>query len=146
MPHPEMGMPRFESLRASALLIVSGALAVLATACGDPCGASEDRLVPISELPCNMTTSDGAWESHPWPPINDEQCYWLEFRGCSQYEFEHPLGRTPSLIVGYTSFEQDGRFATLGSGNSFVIEDANESTITVRNTQNQLFYLRLVLD
>jgi hypothetical protein len=62
------------------------------------------------------------------------------------YEIEHPLGRIPALVVGYLSFEQDGRFSTIGSGNSFVVEEASDSTVTIRNTQNQLFYLRLVLE
>lgn len=127
----------------------TGALALLlflGTACGDPCGAPEDRVVPLSELPCNMTRSEGAWESHPLPPVTDELCYWLEFRGCSRYQFEHPLGRTPTQVLGYTSFDPDGGFSTIGSGNSFVIEEASESTVTVRNSQNQLFYLRLVLE
>ena len=135
-----MRMPRFGWLGALTLL------ALLGTACGDPCGESEDRLVPMSELPCNMTNADGVWESHPLPPNDDELCYWLEFRGCSRYEVEHPLGRAPTLVVGYTSFEEDGRFSTLGSGNSFVIEERSDSTVTVRNAQNQLFYLRLVLE
>jgi hypothetical protein len=99
----------------------------------------------MSELPCNMTKADGVWESHPPSPNEDEQCYWLEFRGCSKYEIEHPLGRVPTLVVGYTSFEQDGSFSTLGSGNSFVIEESSASTVTIRNAQNQVFYLRLVL-
>lgn len=133
-------MPRFAWLGAVTIL------GLVATACGDECGDSEDRLVPASELPCSMTTADGVWESHPLPPIADEQCYWLEFRACSKYEFEHPLGRVPSLVVGYTSFEQDGRFSTVGSGNSFVVQEASASTVTVRNAQNQLFYLRLVLE
>ncbi len=133
-------MPRIAWLGALALFALVG------TACGDPCGDPEDRIVPTSELPCSMSNVDGVWESHPLPPITDERCYWLEFRGCSMYEIEHPLGRIPALVVGYTSFEQDGRFSTIGSGNSFVVEEANDSTVTIRNTQNQLFYLRLVLD
>lgn len=126
-----------------------GALTVLAlagSACGDPCGQAEERVVPMSEMPCSMTNADGVWESHPFPPIVDEQCYWLEFRGCSLYELEHPLGRVPSLVVGYTSFERDGRFSTIGSGNSLVVQEASDSTVTIRNAQNQLFYLRLVLE
>jgi hypothetical protein len=75
-----------------------------------------------------------------------ERCYWLEFRGCSKYEIQHPLGRVPTLIVGYTSFEEDGSFSTPGSGNSFVVEEAGATTVTVRNAQNQFFYLRLVLE
>jgi hypothetical protein len=133
-------MPRFAWLGAVTIL------GLVATACGDECGAAEDRLVAMSELPCSMTNVEGVWESHPLPPIASEQCYWLEFRGCSKYELEHSLGRVPSLVVGYTSFEQDGRFSTVGSGNSFVVEEASASTVTVRNAQNQLFYLRLVLE
>jgi hypothetical protein len=138
-----MRMARFGWVGALALVALGSALS---TGCGDPCDAAEDRLVPLSELPCSMTSSEGIWESHPLPPIADEQCYWLEFRGCSKYEFEHSLSRTPTLVVGYTSFEQDGRFSTLGSGNSFVVDEVNDSTVTIRNGQNQLFYLRLVLE
>jgi hypothetical protein len=139
MPTREMRMLRFGWLELLALLALSG------TACGDPCGAAEDRPVPMSELPCSMTNAEGLWESHPFPPIADEQCYWLEFRGCSKYEIEHPLGREPSLVVGYTSFEQDGRFSTIGSGNSFVVEETSDSTVTISNALNQIFYLGLVL-
>jgi len=129
-----------------------GALTLLAllctfgTACGDPCGEAEDRLVPMTELPCNVTDANGVWESHPLPPNEEEQCYWLEFRGCSKYEIEHPLGRVPIGVFGYLSFDPDGSFSTLGSGNSFVIEERSDSTVTIRNAQNQLFYLRLVLE
>jgi hypothetical protein len=93
-----------------------------------------------------MTNADGVWESHPLPPIANEQCYWLEFRGCSKYEIGHPLGRVPTLVVGYTSFDQDGSFSTVGSGNSFVVQEVSASSVTVRNAQNQFFYLRLVLE
>lgn len=133
-------MPRFAHRFALALLGVLGA------ACGDPCGQAEDRLVSIGELPCNMTNAEGGWESHPFPPISDEQCYWLEFRGCSQYEIEHRLGRAPTEVLGYTSFDADGSFSTLGSGNSFVVEEVSDSSVTIRNAQNQFFYLRLALD
>ena len=133
-------MPRIRWLGALTVLALAG------SACGDPCGQAEDRVVPMSEMPCSMTKTNGVWESHPFPPIADEQCYWLEFRGCSKYEIQHPLGAVPTLIVGYTSFDQDGSFSTVGSGNSFVFQEANASTVTLRNGQNQLFYLRLVLE
>lgn len=136
-------MPRFAWSGAFTLFALVG------TACGDPCGDAEDRLVRLEEdLPCEMTNADGVWESHPLPPIadEDEECYWLEFRGCSKYEIAHPLGRVPTLVVGYTSFDQDGSFSTVGSGNSFVVQEASASTVTIRNAQNQFFYLRLVLE
>jgi len=143
MRHWEMRMPRFGWLGALTLLAL---LCTLGTACGDPCGESEDRLVPMSELPCNMTKADGFWESHPFPPLPSEQCNWLEFRGCSTYEIAHPLGRVPSVIIGYTAFDADGEFSTIASGNSFVVQEANSSTVVIRNTQNQLFYLRLAVE
>jgi hypothetical protein len=135
----EMRMPRYGWWGALTTLALMG------TACGDPCDGAEDRLVPLTELPCSMTNA-GVWESHPFPPIADEQCYWLEFRGCSRYEIEHELGQVPTLVVGYTSFDADGSFSTVGSGNSFVVEEANDSTVTLRNSQNQVFYLRLALE
>jgi hypothetical protein len=122
-------------------------LGLLGAACGGgPCGDAEDRLVPLTELPCNRTNAEGVWESHPFPPISDAQCYWLEFKGCSEYEFEHPLGRAPVQIVGYTSFDPDGTFSTPASGNSFVVQAVSDSSVTIRNGQTQLFYLRLTLD
>jgi len=124
-------------------------LAVLITigsACADPCDAPVNRRIPLSELPCNMTSAEGVWESHPFPPIVDEQCLWLDFPGCATYEIEHPLGRVPTLAVGYTSFNNNGEFSTVASGNSFVVQEASDETITVRNAQNQFFYLRLVLE
>jgi len=135
-----MPLPRFAWILA---LIFLGQFA---GACGSPCGTPENRLVPLSELRCNMTQADGVWESHPLPPLPSEQCDWLEFRGCSTYEIEHPLGRVPSVVIGYTSFDANGEFSTVASGNSFVVQTANDSTITIRNAQDQLFYLRLVLE
>lgn len=119
----------------------------LAFGCGgDPCGGAEDRTVPLSELPCSMMNADGVWESHPFPPITDEQCYWLEFRACSIYRFENPLPEAPKQVDGYLSFDRDGSFSTPGSGNSFVIEESTDSEVVIRNAQNQLFWLRLVLE
>lgn len=134
-------MTNFASAAALAMLGLLGA------ACGGgPCGDAEDRLVPLTELPCSMTSAEGVWESHPFPPISDARCHWLEFRGCSTYQVEHPLGRTPVQVLGYTSFDEDGGFSTPGSGNSFVVQEVSESSVTIRNAQSQLFYLRLTLD
>lgn len=121
------------------------ALSVGAGCGGDPCAGSEDRAVSLSELPCSMMGASGVWESHPLPPVSEE-CRWLEFRACSTYRFENPLGEVPKTVIGYTSFESDGRYSTVGSGNSFVVDEATESEIVIRNAQNQLFWLRLVLE
>lgn len=112
---------------------------------GGPCGDAEDRTVAESDLPCASVSAEGVWESHPLPPIADEQCYWLEFRGCSTYRFENPLGEVPTTVIGYTSFDVDGKFSTVASGNSFVVQEATDSEVIIRNAQNQFFYFRLVL-
>ena len=120
-------------------------LCLLGMGCGDgPCGRSEDRGVPLSELPCNSTRNNGIWESHPFPPLQDG-CEWFELRGCSRYEFENPLAEAPTEVIGYLAFESDGEFATVGSGNSFIVDEVSDSTVVIRNAQNQVFYLRLVL-
>lgn len=121
------------------------ALLVVTYGCGDgPCRGSEDRMVTAEELPCAEMT-DESWASHPFPPL-DEECFWLDFQGCSRYEFENPLGRVPLNIIGYLSFDQDGRFSTPGSGNSFIIDEVSESEIVIRNGQNADFYLRLAVE
>ena len=120
---------------------------LVAVGCGGgPCDGSEDRTVSLSEFPCSAADADGLWESHPWPPIADEQCYWFEFKACSTYTFENPLAEAPTTVIGYTSFDPDGTFSTVGSGNSFVVDEVTESEIVLRNAQNQAFWLRLVLE
>ena len=132
-------MRRFTWLSGAALLVLIG------FGCGGgPCGDAEDRTVVADDTPCAMMVGD-AWESHPLPPITDPECFWLEFRGCSTYRFENPLGRKPTDVIGLISFDRDGVFATPGSGNAFVIQEATDTEVTVRNAQNQLFFLRLVL-
>jgi hypothetical protein len=113
---------------------------------GDPCNDAEDRTVLLSDLPCSMMSAGGVWESHPLPPIADERCYWLEFKACSTYRFENPLTEAPKTVIGYTSFDSNGTFSTVGSGNSFVVQEATDSEVIIRNSQNQLFWLRLVLE
>lgn len=133
-------------MRRPVWLAGGGVLLLLGFGCGGgPCGNSEDRTVVEADLPCSTMSSEGLWESHPLPPIEDEQCFWLEFRGCSTYRFENPLGEVPTTVIGYTSFEREGTFSTVGSGNSFVLQEATDAEVTIRNSQNQLFYLRLVL-
>jgi len=121
------------------------ALAALAIGCGDSDGAAVVE-VSLAELPCEMQNAAGVWESAPPPPIMDEQCMWSSFRANTTYIFEHSLGRVPSVIIGYIAFGSDGTSSTIASGNVFLINGADDSTITVRNGQNQHFWLRLVLE
>jgi hypothetical protein len=120
-------------------------LIALAAGCGD-LDEGETIEVSLADLPCQMQNAVGIWESAPPPPIADEQCLWFSFDPNSTYVFQHPLGRIPSIIIGYIAFESNGTAATIGSGNVLLINGADESTVTIRNGQNQRFWLRLVLE
>ena len=112
-------------------------------ACGSSAGATFE--VRVDDLPCEMETEAGLWESAPPPPLAVGECLWFPFDANNTYVFEHPLGRVPSLIIGYIAFSGDGLGATIASGNAFLVNGADESTVTIRNGQNQSFSLRLVL-
>jgi len=134
-----MRMPRLARLGPLLMLVA------LATGCGDP-GDGGTIEVSLADLPCQKLNTAGIWESAPPPPITDEACLWFPFATNTTYIFEHPLGRVPSFIIGYIAFGSDGTSATPGSGNAFLINGADASTVTIRNGQNQFFWLRLVLE
>lgn len=121
-------------------------LVALGTGCADPSADGGTIEVSLADLPCETENAVGIWESAPPPPITDEACMWFPFGTNTTYIFEHPLGRVPSFIIGYISFATDGIAATPGSGNAFLVNGADESTVTVRNGQNQFFWLRLVIE
>ena len=135
----EMRMRRLERLGPMVMLLA------LVIGCGDP-GGGETIEVSLADLPCQMQDAQGIWSSAPPPPITDEQCLWFSFRSDNTYIFEHPLGRVPSIVIGYIAFESSGRGATIGSGDVLLIDGQDETTVTIRNRQNQHFWLRLVLE
>ena len=120
------------------------AVAALAMGCGESGGATIE--VSLADLPCQMQNAEGIWESAPLPPITDERCLWFPFRANDTYIFEHPLGRVPFEVIGYIAFNSDGTGSTSASGNVFLLQAVDDSTITIRNSQNQDFWLRLVLE
>lgn len=110
------------------------------------CGTSTDVPVEVSldELPCQAFTEGGVWESAPPPPATGE-CVWFLFLDNTTFIFEHPLGRRPGQISGLIAFDEDGVNSTLATGDAFLIRAADENTVTIRNGQNQTFFLRLSL-
>jgi len=125
---------------AAALASVLGGLA----ACGDPGGETVE--VSLDDLPCQSLSADGIWQSAPLPPSATGDCSWFFFAANNTYIFDHPLGRVPSQVVGLISFNEDGTASTIAAGNVFLVVAADESTTTIRNGQNQPFWLRLVLE
>ena len=105
--------------------------------------AGDTELVSLVQLPCHELDA-GVWESAPLPPATPV-CNWLKFDDSSTYQIFHDLGRTPRVVLGYIAFEESGSGASLGSGDTFLLRDSDDRSITVRNGTQQDFYLRLVL-
>ncbi len=124
--------------------IAVAALLALAAGCGDSSGETVE--VSLAELPCQMQNAEGLWESAPLPPVVDEQCLWFLFRARNTYVFEHPLESVPLEVIAYIAFNSDGTGSTIASGNAFLLQAVDDSTITVKNDQEQDFWLRLVLE
>ena len=124
--------------------LVTVALVVLATGCGSSGGETIE--VSLADLPCHMQNAEGTWESAPLPPITDEQCLWFLVRANNTYIFEHPLDGVPLQVIAYIAFNADGTGSTIASGNAFLLNAVDASTITIKNAQNQDFWLRLVLE
>lgn len=132
--------------RNTASLVLLGVALFLG--CGDSANGSpggEPVLVPLADLPCQSVNEVGIWQSAPPPESAVGDCQWLYYAPHTTYVFDHPLGRVPSSVQPYVSFEPDGTASTLASGNEFLHLASTETTVTIRNGQNQLFWLRLVL-
>ena len=112
------------------------------------CGSSSDGgvvRVSLEDLPCRGLSEIGVWQSAPPPPFAVDDCRWLPYRGNTTYVFEHDLGRMPTIVLGYIAFESDGLGATVASGNAFGRAGEDEDTVAIRNSQDQDFFLQLVL-
>lgn len=131
-----MSITRFAPRLALVLVLAPFAL----SACGEA-GAQTIIRVEATDLACaDHDVALDVWESAGWPGT----CDWLLFDGGATLEVEHPLGRVPKLVLIYIAFEADGQNATVGHGDSGIIEGASDTTITVRNDTQQRFYVRLV--
>ncbi len=121
------------------------ALLPLAAACGD--AAAQDPVELVSA--CGATqvlagdTEPAAWESAGWPP--SPGCDWLPFDGRTTVDVAHDLGRTPTDISIYISFDPDGSMSTPASGDVARIVGANDTSVQLRNAQNEDFFLKVVL-
>lgn len=111
-----------------------------------------ERAVKTDELPESGPTQDGVgWQSAPFPNADDcadPKARWLRLGGNTESEglvIEHALGRAPELILPYIAFGSDGCGSTLGSGDTVVIDYADDKVVRVHNNTGEYFYIRLVL-
>ena len=137
--------------------LTAALLALVAPGVVTACGRAEaDEIrVPLDSLACD-DLADGRWESAPLPTIDGtcrcggEACGWIPFHGRDTVEVEHPLGRTPALVVPYVAFDEDGyengSGGTLASGDVALILGVSDTVVTLKNNTNERFVLRLVLE
>ena len=137
-------MPRTSDMRERKAAWMGLAMLAVTAACGS--STNEPVEVPLSEFPCQGFSAEGDWQSAPGPPDAVGECVWFLFEDNATFIFEHPLGRVPFSAGGsLISFDEEGTNATIPSGNVFLVVEWDENTATIRNGQNQTFFLRLVL-
>lgn len=129
------------SLGWRSVLALSALVPLAAPGCGDAAAQNPEQ-VTAADLPCaDLDPTLDEWESAGW---FGDTCAWIEFRGTTSYEIEHPLGRVPKAVLLYISFDETGASATLASGDAGLVLGATADTVTVRNNTQQRFYLRVV--
>jgi hypothetical protein len=112
-----------------------------AAGCSDP-GTDVERAVDPAEIPCAGPDGFDGWQSTPW---SDPDCPWLEYRGRWSLQIPHDLGREPAIVLPYLAFDDAGSDPALASGDIARIHEVTDTTVTVSNTTEANFYLRLVL-
>lgn len=133
--------------RRSTLRLLSGAagvgLGVVGLgACGRP---QPDVLViyPVDAPELAMASTDpetGSWQSAPWSGID-----WIPYPPRGQIQVEHALGRVPTTVMIYLSFDPDGSTPALAAGDLARVVDVDASTVTVWNDTNGRYFARVVV-
>ena len=127
------------------------ALLLLVWGCNN--APTDGTIREVSDFPRGGMTPGGSWESAPPPSEQvcksgdpeEDDLSWVELKPGDVREFQHGLGRTPSLIMPYIAFEQTGCRVSTGTGDLARIEFADDNAVQIRNRTEQKFYLRLVL-
>ena len=134
-------------LRRARALQPAFALATLfATAASVPgCADASAQAVVTRETPCASRfpgETDDGWQSAPWGPA-DEGC-WVLFAGGQIVQLEHDLGHTPALLQIYLSFDPLGQSSAPSAGDTSLIREVDDTSVTIANGTEQDFYLRVV--
>ena len=131
-------MPRRRTLSAVVLALASALLLTPTASCGPPCETANDDPVRVTEG--TVDASGTVYESSTWAGP------YLHFPGGRRYQLEHHLGRAPTMVTTYLSFDQEpmpGGNASESAGNQAVIERVDDEIIQVRNDTCAEFWLRV---
>jgi hypothetical protein len=126
-----------QRLTAVALLVVASSVAF---ACSE---SAADRTVELtlSDLPPSAgVTTAGDWQSVGF--LGDP---WQRYAARTRLVMEHGLGREPSSVLVYLSFDASGGAATLSAGDTARIISVDDRFVTIDNHTEADFYVRVVL-
>lgn len=84
----------------------------------------------------------GSWQSAPWASGDVE---WLPYPPQGRLQLEHGLGRTPTSVLVYLSFEPSGASPALAAGDMARVLHADGSSVTVWNATNGSYFARVVV-
>jgi len=116
--------------------LAAGFGAAAALACAG-CGCGKEYGDPVVWLDGN--TVGNQYESSPMAGP------WLDFPGGRRYRLVHDLGRVPTEVTAYLSFEaNDPANFTTSAGNSALFEQVTDGYVDVHNDGCPDFYLRVV--
>ena len=113
---------------------------VLLVLCGCNAKAAEHINLTLADLPNSGATMIG-WQTGPWQGAD-----WVSYPGNATLTIEHALGREPSNVLVYVSFNRDGQSSAMAAGDIGRIQSVTDSTVRVQNGTQQDFFLRLTVD
>jgi hypothetical protein len=95
----------------------------------------------IADHPPSAGVTDGdQWQSVGW--LGD---LWLRYPGRSTIVMEHALGRMPTSVLVYLSFDEDGAGSALTAGDTARVVSVDDRFVTIRNDTDADFFIRIVL-
>jgi hypothetical protein len=111
------------------------AVAGFVLGCGAACDTSDDGNVP--ERYTGGTSTAGVYESSPW------KSGLLPFPGGKQYQLEHHLGFTPSIVQIFLAFSPEREELAPCSGNSCLVRCVDDEMIWIKNDTCAEFWVRV---
>lgn len=116
----------------------------LATGCGDADAQGRIELTR-DDLPPSAGLDDTgqAWQSAGWGGAGTGG--WQPYPGETTLVVPHELGRAPTAVWVYVSFDEGGSRPGLATGDMAIVVEATETQVAVANTTEADLYCRIVL-
>jgi hypothetical protein len=117
-------------------------LAAALPACGRPApGTLRTYAADAPELAmASIDPVSGTWESVPWTGAD-----WLPYGPRAQLQVTHGLGRLPRTVQVYLAFDELGSDPASAAGDLARVIEVTDTTVTVWNDTNGVYFARIVV-